>query len=811
MIRGLSGCTLIVASILAGPSHAHAHASPLQWAPRAEPSPAGTTPEQAARYHLKRTGPGRLAPTAVDAARLLFVHDTGRGGIIVALRPTLGGVDLLRGDIKVLLDRRHQLRAIVGGLHPGAAGLSAAPAPFSTPAAQTAAVALALRDRYGVELGGYLSRSSEPARAGHSYLDLAVPGPIDLQLRRPARVKPVYYPLDGALVAAYRVEVQADRAPGGGSPDALAWIVALDGRILERRDLTAHQSFKYRVFADPDGRPLDGPLPDYTPHPTGKPEGGPVGSVPATLIAMEGFNNNPEGEVDPWLAPGATETRGNNVDAYVDHVNPTGLSLQLGDFRAEVSAPGVFDYSYDIAQEPLASEDQSMAAVVSLFYVSNWMHDWWYDSGFTEAAGNAQQSNFDRGGVEGDPVRAEGQDAVFAGARDNANMQTPEDGESPVMQMYLWSPLHKELHFTADPPGQDFDVGQATFGPRVYDLSAPMVLVDDGMGKSPTDGCEPPLNDLAGKIALIDRGTCSFETKATFAQAAGALGVLFPDSLANMGAYPPGPPDPMLPDPTIPGQGISKADGMILKAALQDGPVTGHMVGNTSVERDGTVDNLIVAHEWGHMLHNRLVDCGSAQCWSQGEGWGDFNALMLALRDGDDLDATYASSYYGPSDTTAYYGLRRVPYSVDLSKNSLSFRHISEGQPLPPELLDNGVTNAESHNAGEVWCTMMWEAYVALHKAHLGEDFEATHRRMSDYVVAGMMLAPSSPTFTEQRDTLLAAALETSADDFLTLAQAFARRGAGTCAVAPARNSFDLVGVVEDFELHLLIATSLSC
>ena len=40
----------------------------------------------------------------------------------------------------------------------------------------------------------------------------------------------------------------------------------------------------------------------------------------------------------------------------------------------------------------------------------------------------------------------------------------------------------------------------------------------------------------------------------------------------------------------------------------------------------------------------------------------------------------------------------------------------------------------------------------------------------------------------------------------LTLAQAFARRGAGTCAVSPPRDSINLAGVVESFDLRPRIA-----
>ncbi|MBK7829430.1 hypothetical protein [Nannocystis sp.] len=38
--------------------------------------------------------------------------------------------------------------------------------------------------------------------------------------------------------------------------------------------------------------------------------------------------------------------------------------------------------------------------------------------------------------------------------------------------------------------------------------------------------------------------------------------------------------------------------------------------------------------------------------------------------------------------------------------------------------------------------------------------------------------------------------------DFNTVAQAFARRGAGSCAVSPPKNSVDLVGVKEDFQVR---------
>ena len=117
----------------------------------------------------------------------------------------------------------------------------------------------------------------------------------------------------------------------------------------------------------------------------------------------------------------------------------------------------------------MSSVQQSTAAVDTLFYVNNWLHDWWYDSGFDEAAGNAQADNLGRGGEGGeggDPIKAEGQDGALEGSLNNANMSTPLDGGSPVMQMYLWSPAHSTGALTVEPGAVEYTVSKATFGRR---------------------------------------------------------------------------------------------------------------------------------------------------------------------------------------------------------------------------------------------------------------------------------------------------------------------------------------------------------
>ncbi len=646
-------------------------------------------------------------------------------------------------------------------------------------------------------------KTAPPAEAAHRPFDLkpaSLGGLSGLRFEQPARARKVYFPVQGNLVPAYYVEVFS--AEDGAETDAYGYVVsAADGRVLRRTNLTAHAAFKYRVFADEggDNRPLDGPVADFTPHPTGTPDGSYPEYVAPVLVTMEGFNKHK----DPWLAETATNSRGNNVDAYTDHDDSNNVSG--GDLRATTTAPGEFDRVYDTSKDPLSSEDQMMAAVTQIFYTTNWLHDYWYDSGFDEASGNAQTDNYGRGGDAGDPLRCEAQDAYDQGARNNANMATPEDGASPRMQMYVWDGKEGVRLLEIQPTGQTPTTNVAGFGPKSFDVNAEVALADDGTAPI-TDGCGPIQNDVTGKIALIDRGQCTFYEKAVNAQTAGALGVILVNNQGGQPPYMPGGGDTEV---TIPIMSISQGQGGTIKNALPNGPVTATMKREATADVDGTIDNLIVAHEWGHYFHHRLVSCGLNHCGGQSEGWGDFLALATQIRETDDLDGVFSDAVYatvGFGDA-AYFGTRRVPYSIDFTRNNLTFKHIENGVPLPSDIAvspdSGGASNAEVHNTGEVWASMLFEGYVAMLKKSKEPGakytFDEARRRFADYVVGGMKLAPTEPTFTEQRDAIIAAAYAADPDDGLLIAEGFARRGAGSCAESPDRTSFDNAGVVESF------------
>ena len=114
------------------------------------------------------------------------------------------------------------------------------------------------------------------------------------------------------------------------------------------------------------------------------------------------------------------------------------------------------------------------------------------------------------------------------------------------------------------------DAISSSFGPNLTlgGVTGQAVVVNDGTGTT-TDACEPIVGSLAGKIAVIDRGTCTFTIKVKNAQVAGAIGAIIVNN--TTGALAPGGADATI---TIPSIGISLADGATLKTAISGGPTT---------------------------------------------------------------------------------------------------------------------------------------------------------------------------------------------------------------------------------------------
>ncbi|KAI9338246.1 Fungalysin metallopeptidase-domain-containing protein [Obelidium mucronatum] len=152
------------------------------------------------------------------------------------------------------------------------------------------------------------------------------------------------------------------------------------------------------------------------------------------------LNASPNG----WHIVGTTQNTdlsGNNVIAQS---NPTNLQdpNALAALTRPASANLQFQSQFDATQEPTNAANRD-AATTNLFYVSNSVHDIFYNYGFTEAAGNFQISNNGKGGADNDPVIANSQDGS---GTNNANFASPPDGQVGIMRMYT---------FTVSTPNRD--------------------------------------------------------------------------------------------------------------------------------------------------------------------------------------------------------------------------------------------------------------------------------------------------------------------------------------------------------------------
>lgn len=586
-----------------------------------------------------------------------------QGVPMVHLVQKIDGVDVFQGELKAALDTNNNVLSVTGQAFAGA-GEPASRRGRRSRAGQLSpesAIAKAASDLTGAE---YSEKDFKPVAKAvdgdpYQHFDFKpARGDRRVGFERPVRLKDVMFPLgEGQFVPGYYIELWLNDYP------AFSYVVdAVDAPdVLFRKNLSSPATFKYRVHNTGDNlfRPEDGPAPG-TPHPTGVPNGFQAKPVKEKLIAIESLLPG-----NPWLDAGAKVTSGNNCIAYADLKSPNGFGT--GDVRGKVSAPGEFNYTYDHSKESTEANNLQ-SSLVGMFFHVNWLHDRWYEAGFDEASGNAQLKNFGRGGIEGDPILAEGSD--FSGT-DNANMSTPADGASPRMQMYT---------FAGVPSGKP-------------------------------------------------KRTSNFEALITF-------------------------------------------------------------------------------HEMGHYITNRLVGnasgLGNQQGSAMGEGWGDFFAICMTSQPTDDFaKGTFAVG--GWTDLTAsfkenyYFSIRRYPYSADMTKNPLTFKHIANNIVLPVGPVRNpiaGGSNSEVHNAGEVWCAMLWEVFVALVKKLPHEEAE---KRMLKYVIGGLKQTPSQPTFTLARDGILSAVAALNPSDLQDVKKAFAKRGMGKNAVSPPSSSTNLVGVVEDF------------
>ena len=472
--------------------------------------------------------------------------------------------------------------------------------------------------------------------------------------------------------------------------------------------------------------------------------------------------------------PESTRTRGNNVNAQEDENGNNGTG-----YAPDGTATLNFDFPIDFNQAPTVNRD---ASLTNLFYWNNVIHDVFYQYGFDESAGNFQENNYGNGGSGSDRVNADGLDGS---GTNNANFATPPDGSNPRMQMFLWSPGSINTTTINSPSNIDGSINgiTANYGSSNFSITEDLVLVDDGTANA-SQGCNALTNAAAvsGKIALIDRGNCEFGVKSLNAQNAGAIAVVICQNTADA-------PFEMAPgvsggSVTIPNIMISRENCDSIKAYLPNVNIT--LVGSsTGQEVDGSFDNGIIAHEYGHGISIRLTG-GSANsgCLNNteqmGEGWSDWFGMVMTIEPGDVGTTGRGVGTYAISQNTSGGGIRAFPYSTDLSVDPRTYNDIS--------------TASVPHGIGSVWSAMLWEMTWALIDTY-GFDTDLYNGTGGNNIALALVtealkLQPCSPGFIDGRDAILSADLALyNGQNTCLIWDAFAKRGLGDGATQGSTNS----------------------
>ena len=519
----------------------------------------------------------------------------------------------------------------------------------------------------------------------------------------------------------------------------------------------AGESYKALVF--PISNPLMGAMEIVT--------------EPADLLSSPfGWHDDNLDGVDDY-----TVTRGNNINAGADK---NGDDVIDNGSQPDGGTELQFDFPVDFSLNP---DSYIEASTVNLFYATNYFHDFMYAYGWDEPGGNYQLNHHTgTGGVAGDLVLTLAHQGVDIGSLNNANFSPGTDGVTGVMRMFLWGSTPSDVVSITEPAGiaGTYDGGSATYGAAVTDI--PVVgeldIVSDE-SEFPSQGCFELVNDLAGKIALVDRGGCFFAQKSAHAENAGAIGVI----ICNFeNAYLDPAPDTdgvWAAQVTIPTVMLPKEDCDKFKIALSTGPVTasiGLPTASDTVQLDGSLDNGIVIHEYTHGLSNRLVGGPSTTCLGNaeqmGEGWSDFYALVTSVREGDTGPMKKGMGVYVSKQGLDGPGIRGFPYSTDMNINPWTYNDIS----------GEGV-----HAVGAVWSQMLWEMYWALVEKY-GFDTDLVYGTGGnniavDLVTTGMKLTGCNPSFEDGRDAILFVDEEMyDGENEELIWTAFAKRGLGWSA-----------------------------
>jgi subtilase family serine protease len=193
---------------------------------------------------------------------------------------------------------------------------------------------------------------------------------------------------------------------------------AVTGELLYRRNRILYADGSGRVLQSAATFALDPRRPDQRPSGASpsQPNDAPGGCPPVSNHVVRSL-------AAPFRDPSTVldtsgHLSGNNVHVF------RGMTGTEGAVGTSQPDGWHFDFSFNSAA----------AAETHLFFIGNFLHDFFYDLGFDEAAGNFQVNNFGRGGIGGDSLAM----IARAGGRNNATFEPQPDGTTATLSMFLW-------------------------------------------------------------------------------------------------------------------------------------------------------------------------------------------------------------------------------------------------------------------------------------------------------------------------------------------------------------------------------------
>jgi len=215
----------------------------------------------------------------------------------------------------------------------------------------------------------------------------------------------------------------------------------------------------------------------------------------------------------------------------------------------------------------------------------------------------------------------------------------------------------------ADPAGGDWSCPDFLI-PNTY-VEAPLMIADDGStGLNPqgnpisAEACNPVINDLTGKIAIVYRNTCQFGTKAVNAMNAGAVGIIIlnrdPEVIGMAGG------NDGLTD-TIPTVMLSSVDGAILTNEMLNGEVV-MFLGNKQnlfANDGGTSESDVLNPRYGSipqaMANNNYSFQAGIQMYNFGSADNTFEITASVDGPSGNVYSNMVSSFVASGDTLSVF------------------------------------------------------------------------------------------------------------------------------------------------------------